>query len=409
MATAKVDVFTPPVNGPYAGETGYVEVICEFETPTIFIQILNGLHRSRVAKARAVAGAESIEFLNGIIALDHRPGAPGVSVTGNARLTCSGRIIANSENGGLDQNGDPMVSGQPGFAAFASPFAMITAPEVYLVGGVNRLDRFENIEPGGPSPLKTGQLPQPDPLKHLSVPTIANGVIDVRRGSPVATSEGIQLNNSDDDSGSPNYVETDYLTGKQTLVLHPGIYSSIDITGGKVKFRPGIYVMAASRKSSHSVNIVAGDIEAEGIMFYNTREGYDPISGSPDVFDGTGFPETEGANSGQIRINAALGFSSIDTLQHSYADASSLISEFNGILIYQRRRNIATIQVQGFTKDKTLNGAIYAKWANLRMPAGGQLNTQIVVGKFSVPGHGVLFINHDSNEFVESLGVFLVE
>jgi len=408
LSDAKVEVFSPPANGPYAGRDGYVEVIAEHETKTIFIQLLNGVHKSRRTKARAVAGAELNDIINGIIALDHRTGTPGLAVTGNAHLNSTGRIIVNSENGGVDQNGDSLGDGQPGFGAFVSPFAMVRAEEVYLVGGANRIDRFQNIEDGGSFPLKTGQLPVRDPLSHLATPSVANGVIDVRRGSPVVTDDGIQLNNATDGSESPNYIETNESTGEQTLVLHPGVYSSIDITGGKVKFVPGIYAMAASYDKPYSVKILDGEIEAQGIMFYNTRADYDPASGFPDALDGES-RDTDGEEIGQIRINAALGFSAIDTLKHNYGSASSLISQFNGMLIYQRRRNIADLQIQGFTEEKTLSGAVYAKQANLRMPAGGVFHTQIVVGRISVPGHGNLLIKHDSNDLAQSLDVYLVE
>lgn len=409
LRDAKVEVYSPPTSGPYAGEAGFVEVIAESETPTIFIQLLNGMHQVRAAKARAVAGAEFNDILDGIIALDHRPGSPGLAVTGNAQLSASGRIIVNSENGGVDQNGQPLGNGQSGFAAFVSPFALVQAQEVYVVGGVNRVDRFQNIEPGGPQPLKTGQLPVPDPLEHLPVPTIANGVTNVRRGSPKATPGGFQLNNEADDSTSPNYIETEEATGEQVLVLNPGIYESIDITGGKVRFRPGIYVMASSRETTYSVKILDGQIEAQGIMFYNTRDDYDPVNGRPDAFDGSSPPASEGKDWGQIRINAALGFSAINSLQYDYGDASPLISQFDGMLIYQRRRSSATVQIQGFTEEKSVNGVIYAKWGTLRMPAGGIVHSQIVVGSLSVPGHGNLFVKHDTHDLAQSLQVYLVE
>ena len=409
LSDATVTVSTPPVNGPYAGQAGYVEVIAEQESQAFFMPLLSGIHKSPRARARAVAGAEQNDVLDGIIALDPRTGPPGLSVTGNAELSSTGRVIVNSENGGIDENGNPLDEGQPGAAAFVSPFAGVRAEEVYLVGGANRVDRFQNIEPGGAFPLKTGQLPLPDPLRHLPTPTIGNGVLDVRRGSPVVTKDGIQLNNASDHSDSPNYVETNESTGDQTLVLHPGVYSSIDITGGKVRFQPGIYVLAADREQPYSLRILAGDIEAQGIMFYNTREGYDATGGFPDALDGERPGEADGEDVGRIRIDASLGFSAIDTRQHDYGDASSLISAFNGMLFYQRRRNTATMQIQGFSQDKTINGAIYAKWATLRMPAGGTINSQIVVGRVSVPGHGQLLVKHDSHDFLQSKDVFLVE
>lgn len=407
LGNAEIEINIPPLSGPYTGEEGYVEVIAEYETPTIFMQALDSTRTTRAATARAVAGAENVEILDGMLALDPRP-SPGLTVTGNAQLSSSGRIIVNSEGGGFGSDGQRLANGGPSFGAFVSPFAGVKAQEVYLVGGVNNAGVIQNIDGSPDSPLKTGQLPVSDPLMNLPTPNIANGVVNIRRGSVVATATSMSLNNSSDTSVSANFIRTE-ASGEQTMVLHPGIYESIDITGGKVSFRPGIYVMAARTTSTYSVRISDGEIEADGIMFYNTREGYDPLTGQPDASDGTFVPDVAGAEQGQIRINAALGFSGIDTLTHNYGELSLQISQFNGMFIYQRRSNPATIQIQGFTSENTFSGAVYAKWAKLRLPAGGVLNSQIVVGTISIPGHGDLHVKYDGEDLIQSLDVYLVE
>lgn len=407
LGDAEIEINIPPLNGPYAGEDGYVEVIAEYETPTIFMQALDNTRTTRAATARAVAGAEYAEVLDGLIALDPRP-SPGLTVTGNAKLSATGRIIVNSEGGGFGSDGSRLASGAPSFGAFVSPFAGVRAREVHVVGGVNNAGVIQNIDGNPDSPLKTGQLPVPDPLMTLPTPTVASGVVNIRRGSVIATDGSMSINNSGDTSVTPNFIRTDS-DGEQTMVLHPGIYESIEITGGKVVFRPGIYVMAARTTSTYSVEITDGEIEAEGIMFYNTREGYDAVTGQPDAFDGTFVPDVAGAGQGQIRINAALGFSGIDTLTHNYGERTTQIAPFNGMLIYQRRSNPATIQIQGFTSENSFSGAIYAKWAKLRLPAGGVINSQIVVGTISIPGHGDLLIKYDGEDRIQSLDVYLVE
>ena len=194
--------------GMYAGTAGFVEVSAEYSAPTIFMHLLSGGAKQRRVSARAVAGGEEVEILDGIIALN--PGAvPGVAVTGNAELNVTGRVIANSEGGGVDGDGAPIDNGSSGSSAFASGFGWMRAREVYLVGGANRSDRFENIEPGGPNPLRTGQLPVPDPMINLPTPTVENGVVNIRRGAPKATNGTLQLNNEMDQTGSANFIETD--------------------------------------------------------------------------------------------------------------------------------------------------------------------------------------------------------
>ena len=251
FSSAVVSVNSPPQSGPYAGEAGFVEVSASSRTKTLFIHLLSGQHRSSRASARAVAGGRYVELIDGIIALD--PNAiPGLTVTGNAELNVTGRIIVNSEGGGVDTNGDVVDPNASGTAAFSAAFARVRAREVYLVGGANRPEGFESYQPGGPNPLKTGQLPVADPLRNLPTPTIHNGVVDVRRGSPSATNGRLNLNNEGDTSDQPNTVEVDPVTGEETMVLRPGIYSNIDIRGGNVRFEPGIYVLAAADNVSHS-------------------------------------------------------------------------------------------------------------------------------------------------------------
>jgi len=408
LGNATVDIHIPPANGVYAGEPGFVEVMAEYETPTIFMQLLDGSRTTRIATARAVAGGEENRILDGIIALDHRK-APGLTVTGNAQLSASGRIIVNSEGGGFSTNGTRITTGRPGFGAFVSPFAGVKAEEVYLVGGANRADRFQHIDGSNESPLKTEQLPISDPLGNLATPNVSNGVLNVRRGTAVATPTKMTITNQDQGVGQQNVVVTNATTGEQTMILHPGVYTSIDITGGNVIFRPGIYVLAGPREAEYAVRISDGKIEADGIMFYNTNESYDPVTGQPDVSDRGFLPEATGEAQGQIRINAALGFSAIDTAKYDYSNVPLQISQFNGLLIYQRRSKISNVQVQGFIEDQTFKGAIYAKWAKLRLPAGGVLNSQIVVGTVSIPGHGDLHVRYDHEDVVRSLEVYLVE
>jgi hypothetical protein len=280
--------------------------------------------------------------------------------------------------------------------------------EVHMVGGVNRNDRFTNFDAGGPNPLKTGQLPIADPLINLPTPDVSNGVLDVRRGAPVATANQMELNNDEDLSASPNQIVTDPLTGERMMRLRPGIYSSIAITGGRVIFEPGIYVLAATEDTNFSLQITAGQITADGIMFYNTTEAYDPVTGLPDKLDRE-LPPEGNAKKRQIRINANLGFTPINTSQYSYPDASPLISRFNGVLLYQRRRSVSTIQIQGFSGQGDLRGTVYAKWAEVRLPAGGVFNSQFVVGSLAVPGHGDLTIDYRHQDLAQAPQVYLVE
>ncbi len=403
LASADVEVLIPPLSGPYTGDESHVEVIATSETATLFIHLIPGAARARVAKARAVAGSEIVKTIDTVVALD--PDArPGIAAVGNASLSVEGRIVVNSEGGGVDAEGNPVAG--TGTAAFVSPFGLVRAGEVHVVGGTNRPDRIENYTPGGPHPLKTGQLPSPDPLGRLPTPTVLNGVNPIRRGAPVATESAMELNNSADDSIAPNEVID--VNGVETMVLRPGIYSSIQIDGGNVRFEPGIYVLAASPTTANSLQILGGNVEAEGIMFYNTTDEYDPATGYPDLSDGDQRP-TQSNTYGQILLLADIGFKGIDTSKYNYSNAPAAISAFDGMLIYQRRHHATPIQFLGHVADGDLVGAVYAKWAPFLMTADGVFHSQFVVGSLRIPGHGNLTIKYNAKEAVGAMGIFLVE
>lgn len=62
-------------------------------------------------------------------------------------------------------------------------------------------------------------------------------------------------------------------------------------------------------------------------------------------------------------------------------DASS---RYHGLMIYHRRRNMNTAAIQGNAGANVhLSGAIYAKWANLKLSGGGRFDAQFVVGSMS--------------------------
>jgi Flp pilus assembly protein TadG len=125
----------PPSQGPYAGNSQYVEVIVKNPVGTWFIQAA-GAKSSQWVQARAVAGFPPTISGIGVAALD--PNAiPGLSLSGNAKLTVTGKLLVNSHGGGYDQNDKPVNLGYGGDAVSTTGNATIQAPDVEVVGGVS--------------------------------------------------------------------------------------------------------------------------------------------------------------------------------------------------------------------------------------------------------------------------------
>ncbi len=408
IPTPQVNI--PPASGPYAGKSGYVEVIASFQVKTFLIQLIPGVAQQQTITARGVAGAESINFGEGVAVLD--PTArPGFSIGGNARLTVNGAVYSNSEGGGLTQNGTPINNGNSGNSITTNGnHAFIVAQNVSTVGGVNSPSNFINYTSGGPNPLQTGQLPVPDPLQFLPTPTVANGVDPTLRGAP-KSSKGSQTLN---DPSGKNNIQT--VGGVKTMNLFPGIYNSITITGGNVNFYPGIYVVRAQSSGAAVLTISGGTVVANGVMFYDTGNNYNPTTGAPDINDFNATPPaTDGALFGTFSISGAVTLTPIDTTNSSYnyggyqAGAPVPSSVFNGMLIYQRRLNTEPLSLAGNSTSANFTGAYYAKWATVNISGNASYNIQFVVGSMAIAGNGSITLNSLGSSFSLTTQVYLVQ
>jgi Flp pilus assembly protein TadG len=436
---ATVAVNSPPTSGGYAGLAQYVQVAVNVPVQTFLIHVLPGVSRTYTVSARGVAGSESVTSGEGVICL-RQDVAPGLSVTGGATLRVLGRVVVDSPGGGVDEFGNPVTSyaGGSGSVACAAGGTLqdqargIYASDIRIVGGVDDPAFFHNYDTDDPTGVLHCRQPVvPDPLILLPTPTVnsegtftASGVDPTDRGEPNATNQ----NYSPNDPSGMNYVRTDPVTGAETVVLYPGIYGSISITGGSVEFKPGIYVLSPKKNTTNPLKITGGTVLAQGIMFYNTGNSYNPINGTPDVNDGEKPPPNSASDLGdgtqywgEMQFNAGMQFKPIDTSSinaNIYQDSrypgattglARVSPDFNGMLFYQRRRNPRGMTVTGNASHGTLVGTIYAKWAHVEITGQGTYNAQFVIGTMAVSGNGYVALNYNGPKLGKAPQVFLVE
>lgn len=396
----------PPAAGPYAGESGYVEVIASGPRRTYLMHLLSGGSADRTVRARAVAGVERVGG-DGLVYTLNPEAVPGLRVQGQGNVTVEGAVVINSQGGGVDENGQPIDNGNNGFGATVSNNATFSAMEVDVAGGVNNPDNFQGYPLGEPSNLTTDGWPQEDPLAALPVPTTANGVINVFRGEPSASDGKLKLGDQQADFPKENVIVTDPVTGDQTMILQPGIYTSIKVSGGNVVFTPGIYVLRPEHNTNTALSVTGGNVVGQGIMFYNTGDNYNAETGWPDSLDGQEPPPAEdGARFGGVTINAELHLSGISS---TYPYDPPVASEFDGMLLYQRRRNTEAIRLEGDADQGDLDGTMYAKWANLTIAGQGTFDGPFVVGDADIAGQGDVTIAANNNNLPPLPRVFLVE
>jgi hypothetical protein len=348
---------------------------------------------------------------------------PGLEVGGQGVIRVNGRVVVNSEGGGVDENGVPVENGNNGVAASAgvpnSPNG-IFALQIDVVGGVDNPELFKPYTAGDPSPLACRQTPEPDPLITLEVPRVGFGVDPTRRGYVDVTNNGV--NGLETDTAGQNFqavgneppLGDGHLPVAGEVILHPGIYDKISIEGGVVYFIPGIYVMASDKDNQDVLKVTGGVATCEGIMFYVTGHNYDPATGAPDIADGEQAPPvTDGARLGRVTLNAEMSFSPLDTGSYTYnaytGAPASMTDIYDGMLFFQRRRSDQRVTIVGNSEYGELSGTLYAKWANFQIAGQGAYDAQFIVGSISVTGQGDVTVLAAGGDKGRANQVFLVE
>lgn len=372
-------IHQPPIHGPFAGEPGYTEVEIRGELPTAFRGLL-GTEETVTVSAATVVSAIPVSSGARIVALD-QAARPGLVVSGIGDLVVQGGVIVNSRGGGADRHGDWVEDGMASMAAQINGSSRLFADDVQVSGGVNDPSSFLPLSPDASEPLRTFVPPIADPFADLPIPTTQTGVTAIDRGYARVTAMMADVRNG-------NQVMAD-----GTVELNPGIYTNIQIQGGRVVLRPGIYVLTGSGIAT--LLITGGDVSSSGgVMFYRTSPGYDPETGTVADLSYSGSSMEVG-----IVINQAAQLKPL-------ADANS---PFDNLLIFQDRALKQSVRLQGQAGLNGAGGTIYAPRAALEISGQGTLNGQVVVARFTKSGNGNLTIKSPAEPPVVARRIMQVE
>jgi hypothetical protein len=383
VQNASVVVNIPPASGPYAGNSSYAEVLLSRNQTTSFIQVL-GINPQQTVSVRSVAGLQASTAGAAVVVLDPNPLGPtvnlapyvslseslpalqlgGLEVLGLGQLSVNGAVLDNNQWGGVDQNGNPAGSSAgPPYGASCMPLISLTglsALNIRVVGGVDSQKNYTNYVAGQASPLVCNAIPVPDPYASLPTPTVSVDNVNV-----VAT-----------DFGGVNVTSVPLISAP--TVLTPGVYDWIQVTSGSVVFSPGVYIIRSVNPMTQiALNILAGQVTANGVMFYITNTtNYSATSGAPDSSDaGSSAPAPSLTTLVPSVVIASL-------LGSSYSPISSGNSPFSGVLIYQRRidRRPIVLADQSLLLAGTLSGTIYGKYSQVMFACNGTFNLRFVSG-----------------------------
>src|SRR5262245_16998345 len=401
LVDATVTVNIPPTSGPHAGSTRHVEVIVSSPYDTIFAHLV-GVRQDQRVGARAVAGFEQVEPGEGVIALDPRA-VPGISVSGGASLLVDGSLLDNSEGAGVDQYGVRVDLGLPNYAFTTGNNSVVRSRHVQVRGGVDTPDNFQNFVQNGPNPVFARAPLVHDPFRHLPVPRpeSVSSITDWSRKPAVVVNAG------------------------ETRDFTPGVYTDIQVnTSGTARFAAGVYVLSPE-KPNQGLRLNGGStVVGDGVMFYLTGSNYldnspgfwDAADDAQNALDGP-LPPTNGPvqlppppdpNFDTVRVASLTSNANGGTID--LTGLKEPASPFNGVLVFQRRRNRETVSIEGNPgPNVSLSGAIYTKWAHLKLSGGGTYRGPFVVGSLSLSGSASLNVGDFGTNFGLTRRVFLVE
>lgn len=226
LVTSKVEVWNPPITGPYAGRYGFVEVVVTYYHPRGFSSLFGSGNIE--VRARSVAMGTPIAADVGILVLDPDD-KDAFSVGGGGTVDVSDTpVIVNSSNpeGTIVNGGTTLV-----------------APELDLTGGYATI--------GGSTitaDINLNRPPMIDPFFYLPPPD-PNSLVK---------------------QSNKKLQET-----QNSLVLQPGLYKGgINVSGvGSIYMNPGIYYMQDGGFSFTG----QGSLYAVGVLIY-----VDPGNGNAD-------------------------------------------------------------------------------------------------------------------------------
>jgi hypothetical protein len=215
-----VEVYIPPVTGPFAGLSGHAEVIITTSQQRDFSKIWSS---DPIAYgARAVSRGRRSTIKQAIICLDP---------TGKGALNAAGNGTATIQDGPIQ------VNSSDSSAMIANGNGSLTATAFDVVGSPGY------TTPGGGSfsgSVISNTAPLPDPLAGLPEP--------------------------DPSTLTVQSIRKLQLSGNKKNTLDPGLYiGGISITGGDVVLNPGLYYMQGGGFSLGGQATLTG----VGVMIYN--------------------------------------------------------------------------------------------------------------------------------------------
>jgi hypothetical protein len=365
----KVDVYIPPISGPYTGLNGYCEVIVTYNAPRAFSNVWGG--GDVPVRARAVSRGGWVVPKPGVIILNYTDKA-ALNNQGNGAFTeTGGPVIVNSNNPSavLDSGGGTLI-----------------AQEFDITGGVQLGGGATFQTAPVPNQIFTGVHPTPDPLAYLPPPAI-----------PPAGTMTITTN----------------VGGGNTYVLTPGSYTNLPqfsqsdvviLQQASANSAGGIFYINGGGFKSTGASIYMDSTTTGGVMIYNA-----PASSSTSEKI-----QITGNSSGTVNLSPLTSgpYAGLVLWQDRTSAVGGLVEgagnfTINGTFYFAGA--LLTINGNGKTSTGSSAGSYVDPITGLRVDGGSKIGSQYISDDLAIGGNGNINIKYAGPDLARTRIITLVE
>lgn len=391
LTTNTVEIYSPPISGPYVGLSNYVQVIINSYVDTTFARVIGVDQTHNIVQATTFI-YEGGALAEGAMIVSYDPdpncstggtGGYSVQVNGNAAVTLNG--------GGFFLNSDETCG-----------FKIPNCADLNIVSG--------SINSAGNNIDTTGCTFDPPVTTNINQDPVL--IPDEVRWPDVPTECGMS------GSPSPTYLGTVIVDGKEVeeWLIYPGFYTDFpqatllptaeEVDVGKrsrIYMKSGVYCIDPPMSQDLSWSPIAASL----------------LNGSTDPaanrFQDSSDPDYQNFNPDGVTlyIRSGGGFT-INASSPTYLDASTS-GDYQGYLIILEgtHTDIQSCNITGGA-DIDINGLIYAPYCDITVngQAGeaAAINAQLIGWDIKVNGNNEIQFNYDpSNEVIISSQVGLMK
>jgi len=369
LVTNTVEIYSPPISGPYSGLSTYVQVIITSYVNTTFARVL-GIDKTRNIVEAVALLHEGGDLANGamIISYDPDPNCSSGVGSGGGSVDVSGNGIVNLNGGGIFMNSDEVCG-----------FSIPNCADLNISSGagINSASAMDNIDQEGcgftpPIPENLNQDPVviPDELYWPDVP------IQCSTAAP-----------------NPTYLGVDPVDGKAEYLIYPGFYTDFP-QAGLVPNNKHIYMNEGVYCIDPPMN---QDLQWSGASFLSLNGSTDPTENKWQTFN------TKGVT---LYIKSGGGFS-LSINSPILLDATNDVSsDYKGYLIILEgtRSSIESCTINGGAY-LDINGLIFAPYCDITVNGGSdseaEFNAQLIGWDLKINGNNTINFNYDpSNQVI---------